>query len=272
MLTLCRGKNNTASHPPEYCPPVPLCQSARLSGGTCPIPMGYFEPIVCKKGYYCPPGGRQQLVCPTGYFCPEGSVNATKCSIGANCLAGSQNNMGFLPIAVLLVVDIALIALVIAKKLQNKLKRDRGGKAMKSPLFPISTRRLRERNYHEINDSFDGFSNLDVQKQTKSNHRSRTPTGFQHLGSKASHWSVTQQSKEEGQTELYLFVESLSKCLGASKFGLTFEFQGLSFKPPKSNKFILSEVSGIIHAGSLWGVMGASGAGKCMFELYILII
>ena len=65
------------------------------------------------------------------------------------------------------------------------------------------------------------------------------------------------------KTDLHLFVQSLSKCLGATKFGLSFEFQDLSFKPPKSTKPILSDVSGTINAGSLWGVMGASGAGKC---------
>lgn len=95
----------------------------------------------------------------------------------------------------------------------------------------------------------------------------RRPTGFEELGDMIDEFTYDDgQNEGEEQamsTDLQLFVQSLSKCFGGSKFGLTFEFEDLNFHPPKARKPILSQVSGLIDAGSLWGVMGASGAGKC---------
>lgn len=70
-------------------------------------------------------------------------------------------------------------------------------------------------------------------------------------------------------TDLSMFVQSMNRCLGASKFGLSFEFENLSFQPKGSPKKILDQVSGCIDAGKLWAIMGASGAGKC--EYYLLL-
>ncbi|KAL8697189.1 MAG: hypothetical protein Q9201_007259 [Fulgogasparrea decipioides] len=66
-------------------------------------------------------------------------------------------------------------------------------------------------------------------------------------------------------SDLDLFIQSMSKCIGTEKFGLSFEFTDLEFQPKKAAKPILSEVTGKIDRGSLWGVMGASGAGKSTF-------
>ncbi|KAG0648294.1 hypothetical protein D0Z07_5520 [Hyphodiscus hymeniophilus] len=63
---------NTAQYLPQYCPPLPQCQAARLSGATCP-PQSKLEPVICKGGYYCPKGGASQIKCPEGSFCPQGS-------------------------------------------------------------------------------------------------------------------------------------------------------------------------------------------------------
>ena len=95
----------------------------------------------------------------------------------------------------------------------------------------------------------------------------RMPTGFEQLAALDSPISVNHLHKEADleSSDLHLFVQSLSKCLGGGKFGLSFDFEDLKFQPPKAVKPILSQVSGCINEGSLWGVMGASGAGKCMF-------
>lgn len=66
-------------------------------------------------------------------------------------------------------------------------------------------------------------------------------------------------------SDLQLFIRSMSRCLGATNFGLSFEFENLAFHPKKSTKPILSEVTGKIERGTLSGVMGASGAGKSTF-------
>ena len=70
---------------------------------------------------------------------------------------------------------------------------------------------------------------------------------------------------EKPDPDINQFIQSLSKCTLASKFGLSFEFEDLKFQPNKKCKPILSEVSGTIRSGTLWGVMGASGAGKSTF-------
>lgn len=97
----------------------------------------------------------------------------------------------------------------------------------------------------------------------------RQPTGFQAMGVAEMNFSLAEHMNEDNngadRTDLQRFVQSLSKIMGASTFGLSFEFHNLRFHPKKSPRPILEDVSGLIHAGSLWGVMGASGAGKCKF-------
>jgi hypothetical protein len=63
---------------------------------------------------------------------------------------------------------------------------------------------------------------------------------------------------------LNLFISSMKKCMGVRDIGLTFGFEGLGLRLKKSNnKSILAGLTGHIGSGVLWGVMGASGAGKC---------
>ena len=66
-------------------------------------------------------------------------------------------------------------------------------------------------------------------------------------------------------SDLQLFIRSMSRCIGDTNFGLSFEFENLEFHPNKASKPVLSEVTGKINRGSLSGVMGASGAGKSTF-------
>lgn len=66
-------------------------------------------------------------------------------------------------------------------------------------------------------------------------------------------------------SDLDLFIRSMSRCIGATNCGLSFEFEDLAFHPRKAAKPILSEVTGKINRGTLSGVMGASGAGKSTF-------
>lgn len=93
----------------------------------------------------------------------------------------------------------------------------------------------------------------------------RSPTGFLATMDNeiAFEGDEDQYSKDEKpDPDIQQFVKSLSRCTLASNFGLSFEFDNLGFKPRKSTKPVLSEVSGQIRSGTLWGVMGASGTGK----------
>ncbi|PMD65031.1 P-loop containing nucleoside triphosphate hydrolase protein [Hyaloscypha bicolor E] len=130
-----------------------------------------------------------------------------------------------------------------------------------------SRKYVREPGYRQLDDEqYAGFTDNDIPMEPTIRAFNRRPTGFEHLGAlEAEFIEDLHNGDAETKTDLHLFVQSLSKCLGATKFGLSFEFQDLGFKPPKSAKPILSDVSGAINAGSLWGVMGASGAGKSTF-------
>ncbi|KAL2068056.1 hypothetical protein VTL71DRAFT_16154 [Oculimacula yallundae] len=259
-------KNNTIDNPPNYCPPHPICAVSRLHGGSCPEPQGFFEPQLCPSRFYCPKGGKEQIICPAGFYCPRGSVEPLKCGPVAQCPEGSMKSMSFLPLGILIVVDVLLITLTILDKLRTKYKRRglKGPRVNKKALLARGAGRFQGNAYQELENN--GFDHNDYQMQSRITSMGRRPTGFEQLGaSEAAFLFKDQQDDGSQKTDLHLFVESLSKCLGATKFGLSFEFQDLAFRPPKSSRKILSEVSGTIHAGSLWGVMGASGAGKSTF-------
>lgn len=180
-----------------------------------------------------------------------------------------MKSMSFLPLGILIIVDLVLITLTILDKLRERYKKKgmKGPRVNKKALLARGAGRFHGNTYQELEENT-GFDDNDCQMESRITSMQRRPTGFEQLGASEAAFLFQDQLKHDDgsqKTDLHLFVESLSKCLGATKFGLSFEFQDLAFKPPKSNRKILSEVSGTIHAGSLWGVMGASGAGKCEF-------
>ena len=213
-----------------------------------------------------------------GYYCPHGSIQQTKCSLGSWCPAQSVRDTNFLPLVMLLLLDILLItAAVIAKMRGRYQKNNQGPKAMREKMpwaKPAPRFVSRGQAYRQLdNEQYPGFIDNDFQTEPNIRMLNRRPTGFVELGlQEAEFVNELHNTDAEKKTDLHLFVQSLSKCLGATKFGLSFEFQDLGFKPPKSTKPILSDVSGTINAGSLWGVMGASGAGKCKLANSLLLL
>jgi ABC-type multidrug transport system fused ATPase/permease subunit len=180
--------------------------------------------------------------------------------------------MNFLPLGILLIVDVILITFTVIDKLRDRYKKKghlpRGRGEKRAFLAKGAGRFSRSPAYQELDDEqYHGFTDNDLPMEPNIRVMLRRPTGFEQLGSLETDFAEELHNDAGDQkTDLHLFVQSLSKCLGATKFGLSFEFQDLGFKPPKSSKPILADVSGTIHAGSLWGVMGASGAGKCEFQ------
>ncbi|KAG4440935.1 hypothetical protein IFR05_003564 [Cadophora sp. M221] len=226
----------------------------------------------CNLGFYC---GMEKIICPAGSYCPRGSIEPLKCGIGAKYPEGSMKSMSFLPLGILVIVDAVLVTLTILDRLRNRYK-NRGAKGPtvnKKALLARGAGRFHGNAYHELEEN-NSFDDNDYQMESRITSIQRRPTGFEQLGTSEAAFIFQDQLKHDDgsqKTDLDLFVESLSKCLGVTRFGLSFEFQDLAFKPPKSNRKILSEVSGTINAGSLWGVMGASGAGKCEFFENVLM-
>ena len=160
------------------------------------------------------------------------------------------------------------------KKEKHSFKTPKTGPSLASRLG--QTIPGRNKKYQEIGDPEEATPfeyRIDYEMEPRTTNLRHRPTGFEQLGAinNFSHEEHFRKTAEEDRTDLHLFVESLSKCLGNSNFGLSFEFEDLRFQPKKSPKPILSEVSGRINAGSLWGVMGASGAGKCQFPALDLV-
>ncbi|KAF7858836.1 hypothetical protein EAF04_008878 [Stromatinia cepivora] len=265
--------NNNATFLPQYCPPNPVCQALRLAGGKCIPTMGTFEPSICEAGYFCPPGGKDQLPCPEGSYCRQGSYEATKCAIGSRCPEKSIRDMNATPLAVLIIVDVVMVlaalGISLKRKFSNRVQNSSKEKRSNRKTF-TKPGMFRGKEYSQIHDEQLQIAReqSDIAMEERIMNLQRRPTGFEELGNMDEEFVYDGHNAGEEQvmnTDLQLFVQSLSKCFGGSKFGLSFEFEDLKFHPPKAKKPILSQVSGLIDAGSLWGVMGASGAGKSTF-------
>jgi ABC-type multidrug transport system fused ATPase/permease subunit len=222
------------------------------------------------------PGRRkEQIQCPEGNFCRQGAFEPAKCTAGSNCPAGSVRDMSFLPLAVLLIVDALLITATIISKIQDRFKshhKTEKRNGSKKAYLAMGAGRFNSKSYQQLDDDhkpYNGSSDNSIHMESRiGSVIPRQPTGFEELGAMEANFRMATHSTtmtETGRIDLRLFVQSLLKCLGATKFGLSFEFRDLSFQPKKNSKPILSQVSGLIDAGSHWGVMGASGAEKCEF-------
>lgn len=63
------------------------------------------------------------------------------------------------------------------------------------------------------------------------------------------------------KSSLSQFVASVKRCVGSNDVGMSVGFKDVSYTL-KSGKTIVAPQSGHIEKGTMWAVMGASGAGK----------
>ena len=257
------GQNNTFANPPTYCPPPPRAQIARLAGQTTP-PLGPYEPVVCKKGYYCPPGGLRQIECPSDNFCSIGAYKPTHCSFGSHCPPGTYRNRSVLPLILVIALDLLLVAAILITKISWKGRRDRldrhGRRAQQlRKALTFSHLGGRKEKYLPIH-------NDNIPLEARISGVRRANTGF--LAAMENDFVFDERTAvDDGKPDsnIQQFVQSLARCTAAASIGLSFEFKNLSYQPKGSSQPILSQVTGEITNGSFWGVMGASGAGKSTF-------
>lgn len=252
LLIIYEGPHNNGTNFAEYCPPTTECQMLRFFGGKCEA-QGYYEPVICPPGYYCPKGGHKKIQCPAGNFCPEGSVKPWPCEIGTICESGSENRFDIAGLVfIIIIIDIALIAAT-------------GGVSL--------WRRLRNRGLKRSGDSavrVSAMSTSTDKKFTTDDTTSFVGTSLEHgmsLPLKATPPATPEIPDVEPEDEfdpghdVQLLVQSYEKMIDGKHLGLGFDFQNLALKL-KSGKELLFGVSGTIERGSMWGVMGPSGAGK----------
>ncbi|KAF2101114.1 ABC transporter-like protein [Rhizodiscina lignyota] len=264
-------QNATINILPQYCTPVEQCLHGRLGGADCGVPMGYFEPLKCPSGKYCPRdlGSGQPITCPYGSYCPAGSYQPVSCSAGSICHEGSIKDQTWLPLCFLVIVDIGLIVATffawIIKRRNDKRKNPGGGKPSRFSKIIRSMPQKRTTGYKTLDDD-------SIQLEPRVRSMQRAPTGF--LGPMddfqfdmhaAAYDASSKEDIDQGNTDLREFVGSLSKCIEGAQFGLSFEFDNLGFWPKGAPKPVLSNITGEISRGSLVGILGGSGAGKSTF-------
>ena len=236
-----QGPNVTRSNPPQFCPPTIECQITRLQQtlNTCRLPQGVFEPIVCQPGSYCPPGGKIKFSCPPGHFCPIGSHIPTPCSYGAICPGGSQRQIYTMGFTAIIVLDILLLLIINWPSLRGFYRKFQITRLS----LDIPPRRTETESNSRL--SVLPVTNIDLDGIVTRDRR-----------------ATTLQTEKVEDDELELFIKSLARCVDARNLGLAFTFANLGLKL-KNDREILAGVTGYIESGSMWGVMGASGAGKC---------
>ncbi|KAL3428475.1 hypothetical protein PVAG01_01984 [Phlyctema vagabunda] len=211
-----------------------------------------------------------QFTCPAGHYCRRGANEPLPCSLGAACPVGTSINRSFLPLAILLLLDLILVSIVVLISLAVCLKlRNKFGRRPVKTSPPKQRRDDRSNSdYYVIDNQQDGQGDVDVALEARLVRlaRQRGP-GFQEAMAPGFQVS-NQDSFTDGQTaptDLQTYIKSLRRSTGAAEVGLNFEFGGLCYRPAGSDKPIISHISGSIHSRSLWGIMGASGAGKSTF-------
>jgi ABC-type multidrug transport system fused ATPase/permease subunit len=165
--------------------------------------------------------------------------------------------MTFLPLAMLVLVDIAIISYIILTRLAG---REKGSQGFLSQAASLVDTKSRSRKYQSLEDA-----GIPLEASITFCPAS---TGFTAAVIDNFVYGNDLPDNDKPSSDLQLFVQSLTKCMGSNRSGLSFEFNDLKFQPRKSTKPILSEVTGYINGGSLCGVMGASGAGKCMTKSF----
>ena len=263
ISTLVPGQNNTASNPPTYCPPFPRAQEARLTGQTT-SPMGPYEPVICKRGNYCPPGGAHQIECPSGHFCSIGAYKPTKCSFGALCPPGSYRDRSLLPLILLIVLDTVLISAILVSRFFRSRSHGSPHKSSKG------AKRLRKVLTFSVlggkNEQYIPVHECNVPLESRISGVRRANTSF--LAAMENDYVYGEGNTvddDRPDSTIQQFVKSLSRSSVAASIGLSFEFDNLSYQPKGCRQPLLAQVTGEITSGSFWGVMGASGAGKSTF-------
>ena len=223
------GPNNNPQKPPQYCPPTRECQTTRLQtiDNTCAEPQGFYEPIVCAPGYFCPSGGTRQVKCPGGSYCPLGSFEPLPCSAISACPVGSSRQFPLTGLVALILIDCVILLGVVVPLLYRQT------------LAWVS----RANRFNPLHHRGDVEVSQAVPNSTPDE------LGYSCNGNALS---------------LKRFLDSLKRCIESDETGLGFEFNDLSFQV-KGGRKILGGVSGIVPKGSVLAVMGASGAGKSTF-------
>lgn len=171
------------------------------------------------------------MPCPAGYYCPLGSFEPWPCDAISVCPVESSRHFSLTGIVALGLLDL-LIVIIAARPRMKRLwyawRRSKTLASVHDQEPPI--------------ESAPGKFNQEAEE--------------------------LQITSEEKSLPLHHFVKSLQRCIQLGDIGLEIGFDQLGFQLRSGGRSILKGVSGIVKPGSLLGVMGPSGAGKCTWVFY----
>ncbi|RKF62897.1 ABC transporter G family member 24 [Erysiphe neolycopersici] len=227
--------NNNKKNPPTFCPPTSDCFEHRLQNldNICLEPQGLYEPVICAPGYYCSLGGKNVLPCPAGHFCPLGSFEPIKCGRTSICPEGSKKELVMDGLIVSLAIDI-LILILLNKPLQIWLQKF----------------------WNYIREGIRSF--MTSLKMMSEKYKSDEEKAYE------SQMSFVDDEYKSNEDNLSQFMASIKKIVGMNDVGISIGFRDISYTIG-NGKTIVAPQTGHIEKGSVWAVMGASGAGKTSF-------
>lgn len=262
--------NNTVNSLPQYCPPIPQCQAARVAGYVCVDPasgtnigMGPFEPVICQQGYYCPSPGREMLRCPKGSYCQPGTSEPTECYTGSLCPEGASYQTYLVPAVLIGFWNIMILLGILIVTLRHRKKRR--AKDPPSPGFWEKRRKkTKTAKYEPLDDDLELLVRKDrLQPETPETDQFDGSTVRLRTGGNRP--LSTFEDDKRTNMQLENLANSMRRVTGDDNIGLSFGYSDLGFHPRRKAKPILSNITGSIQAGSLVAVMGGSGAGKSTF-------
>lgn len=248
-------------------------------GQTC-NPQGVLEPKICANGHYCP-NGKEEILCPAGTFCPSGSRAPFKCSYGSLCPEGSVNQIVLAPLWVTLVLDAVLGLLVAVGFGISKWRKSRPKKYSAPPaqenagLLGSQSPRMTGTNSPRVSlvvpgDASPASSATLTPQLPYAAHTRRSNGRVDNMDGYVDDDDVSIFDDDEIEADyqknpdFQRFIRSVSRSVTTQSIGLSFDFESLAYET-KSGKKILQDVTGTMPRGSMWGVMGGSGAGKSTF-------
>ncbi|KAH0355838.1 hypothetical protein KCU83_g1524, partial [Aureobasidium melanogenum] len=253
------GPNSNDEHPPQMCPPTWQCAVLRANQGTCPYPQGSLEPLICPGGSYCPPGGKIRIPCEAGTFCPQGSFEPIKCDTGAYCPWASSHQIPLLPLYVVVAIDFVLLCVLVAGLAFSKWRKRRKPKYSSVDMKVTEDDREALRGLDMSPRYSVSIAEVSPPTTVPASPALLIPTTRARSTSNASDSTDFDDCFQEFAMQKFLIY--LSRAIHTKELGLSFDFEGLSFKTHR-NLEILHNITGSIPRGTMTGIMGGSGAGK----------
>lgn len=241
-----------ASDPATYpvqCAPTDSCTLDRLATEFC-SKQGTYEPVLCKKGHYCPTP-LEQIECPEDHICPLGQYEPIKCPAMTSCPKGSDKKFEWSSMIAIIIGDAATLILYYGalryRARQQKVQKDR------CSVIPLDL---------PIVEKIEGGD--DEEQGGKPSNATIIVSSGGHGTPTYDQLSNHKMQSEHSKTSTEILCEGFERARGQLPLFML-NFDQLSLRIPLKNKTtitVLAGVTGSLQPGKVTAIMGPSGAGK----------